>query len=91
MKHLICLTLAAAVLLLPATFAAAQGEFDDGEGPRVIYKPVTEIDIDAATIEGVLQRPHGQMFHVLPEYKGKALVKLRQDFNPEMMESVHSL
>jgi hypothetical protein len=91
MKNLICLCIAAAVLLLPVTFAAAQGEFDE-EGRRVYYKPVTEIDInDEAAIEGVLHRPHGQLFHVLPEYRGKALLKLRQDFNPEMMQSVHSL
>lgn len=93
MKRLICLTVAAAFLLVPVALASAQGEFDeDGDKRRVYYKPVTEIDInEAAAIEGVLQRPGMTFVRVHDDKIWNPLVKLRVDFNPEIVRSVDQI
>ena len=91
MKRLICLCLAAAFLLVPAGFAAAQGEFDE-EGRRIYYKPKTEIDInEGVTIDGVLKGPGITFIRGADDTVWNPLVKLRLDFNPEMVQSVHEL
>ena len=91
MKSLISLCIAAAFLLVPATFAAAQGEFDE-DGRRIYYKPKTEIDInEGVTIDGVLRGPGITFVRGTADGVWNPLVKLRLDFNPEMIQSVHEI
>jgi len=89
-KRLICLCLAAAFLLVPAA-ATAQGEFDE-EGRRIHYKPKTEIDInEAVTIDGVLRGPGISFVRGAGDHLFDPLIKLRRDFNPEMVQSVREI
>ncbi len=91
MKRLVSLCLVAAFLAVPATFAAAQGEFDE-EGRRIYYKPKTEIDInEGVTIDGVSNGPRIKFLRGSTPDDGPPLLKLRQDFDPEILSSVDQI
>jgi len=91
MKRLISLCLATAFLLVPAGFAPAQGEFDE-DGRRIYYNPKTEIDInEGVTIDGVIQGPGITFVRGTDDITWNPLVKLRLNFNPEMVQSVHEI
>jgi len=90
-KRLVSLCLVAAFLAVPATFAAAQGEFDE-EGRRIYYKPRTEIDInEGATNDGVIKGPSIRFLRGTTPTEGRPLLKLRQDFDPEILSSVDQI
>ena len=61
---------------------------NDEEEPKVIYKQKTEIDFEALNIDGELVKPQGAL--LLDRKKGSfnPLIKLRQDFNTEIEQSV---
>lgn len=81
------LVLAASVLLPPA--ALAQSEDAPTEGPRVVYKPVTDIDIDeGASVDGVLQRPGVGSVIERRQREYPPIVRLRADFRAEIDASV---
>ena len=91
MKRLVSMCLVAAFLAAPATFAAAQGEFDE-EGRRIFYKLRTEIDInEGVTIDGVLNGPSIRFLRGTTPGDTRALIKLRTDFNPEIISSVDQI
>lgn len=91
MKRLVSLCLVAAFLAVPVTHAAAQGEFDE-EGRRVYYKPKTEIDInEGVTIDGVIKGPSIRFLRGTATTDGPPLLKLRQDFDPEILSSVDQI
>ena len=55
---------------------------------KVIYKQKTEIDFEDVAIHGALKVPHGQY---LLEKRGSAfnpLIRLKENFNKEMIDSV---
>ncbi len=91
MKRLVCLCLAAAFLAVPATFAAAQGEFDE-EGRRIYYKPKTEIDInEGVTIDGVHNKPSMEFIRGTVPTENRPLLKLRANFDSEISASVDQI
>ena len=71
------------ILSLLSTSAFAQ----DGDR-KVVYKQKTEIDFEALNIDGELVKPQGAL--LLDRKKGSfnPLIKLRQDFNTEIEQSV---
>ena len=71
------------ILSLLSTNAFAQ----DGDR-KVVYKQKTEIDFEALNIDGELVKPQGAL--LLDRKKGSfnPLIKLRQDFNMEIEQSV---
>ncbi|MCK6528202.1 hypothetical protein L6R50_11810 [Myxococcota bacterium] len=82
------LVLAVSVLLPPAA-ALAQSEGAPPAGPRVVYKPVTDIDIgEGASVDGVLQRPGVGSVIERRQREYPPIVRLRADFRAEIDASV---
>jgi hypothetical protein len=70
--------------------AAAPAGAAGGPG-GVQYKSKTVYDFDDDTVEGDLVRPDGEMVDTRRGAKHSSLIKIRENFIPEMLKSVDSL
>lgn len=82
-KHLIAL-LAAVLSLGVAMPVMAQ----DADEDSVRYKKKTEIDFEDVSVDGELKKPHGAYLLDKRQSSFNPLIKLKADFNKEMIESV---
>ena len=64
---------------------------DDTKEPKVVYKKKTEIDFENLDIEGQLVKPQGALLLERKKANFNPLIKLRQDFDVEMSESVKDI
>ena len=81
--------LLAASLLAFAAPAFAQDEGGEGESDRkVVYKTKTEIDFEGLDVSGELQKPQSALVLDRKKAQFNPLIKLREDFNAEMEQSV---
>lgn len=81
-KHLIALL--AAVLSLGVAMPVMAQDDDDS----VRYKKKTEIDFEDVSVDGELKKPHGAYLLDKRQSSFNPLIKLKADFNKEMIESV---
>ena len=88
--------LALAALALPAR--AGAGDEPRKPGPRVVQEPDkvvvrkrTIIDFNDVTVEGELTRPEGSYLLNRNRSRFESVVKLREDFNPELQKSADNL
>ena len=70
---------------------AAAGAPAAGGAGGVQYKSKTVYDFDDDTVEGDLVRPDGEMVDTRRGAKHSSLIKIRENFIPEMLKSVESL
>lgn len=83
-------------LLIAATLAAtyvapafAQDEDADADsGRKVQYQKKTEIDFEGLDVNGELVKPSSALVLDRKKASFNPLIKLREDFNPEMEQSV---
>jgi len=73
----------AASLALASVPAAAQ--------ERIEYEKVTELDFDDDTIQGDLTRPDGEFVEAKGRVKHSNLIKVRESFRDQVLESVGEL
>ncbi len=73
------------VLAFTATPALAQ---DDDASRQVKYKERTEIDFEGVDVQGELVKPQGQLLLDRRKASFNPLIRLREDFNNEMKQSV---
>lgn len=62
-----------------------------GDAPDVKYKKKTVYDFDDDLVEGELQRPDGEFVDTRRKAKHSSLIKIRQDFIPEMLKSAEDI
>ncbi|HMU39920.1 MAG TPA: adventurous gliding motility protein CglF [Pseudomonadota bacterium] len=62
-----------------------------GGASGVQYKQKTTYDFDDDTVEGDLVRPDGEMIDSRHKAKHSSLIKMRENFIPEMLKSVEFL
>jgi len=67
--------------------ALAQDEEDDS-GRKVVYKQKTEIDFEGLDVAGELVKPQSALVLDRKKANFNPLIKIRQDFNPEMEQSI---
>ena len=83
------------VALLWGNQAVAQDEFsmpgDDSETANVEYRKVTEYDFDADVVEGSFVRPEGEFFSGNGNQAYGSLIRIREDFVPEMLKSAEDI
>ena len=82
-----------ALALLTAAFASPAFAQDDelsGEGD-VRYKKKTEIDFEDVSVDGELKKPHGAYLLDKRQSSFNPLIRMKTDFNPEMIESVNQI
>ncbi len=76
---------ASGVALAQAKAAAAGG------GDNVQYKSKTVYDFDDDTVEGDLVRPDGEFVDTRKGAKHSSLIKIRENFIPEMIKSAEDI
>lgn len=69
---------------------AAPGASASGPG-GVAYKQKTVYDFDDDTVEGDLVRPDGEMIDSRNKAKHSSLIKIRENFIPEMLKTTEFL
>lgn len=80
--------LVAAVLALGL---ASSGAFAQAKAAKVEYKKKTIIDFNDVTLEGELTKPEGSYLLNRKKTKFSSLIKLRDNFMPELQKSVDNL
>jgi hypothetical protein len=89
MKRLFGLFLGLAVLL--PSYAAAQEKTVVREGDKTVFKKKTVIDFNDVTVEGELTKPEGSYVLNRNKTRFNSLIKLRDNFLPELQKSVDNL
>ena len=80
------IALATLVTLGSAGAAFAQDE-EAAPGDKVVYKKKTIIDLSGAVIEGELTKPEGSYIVNRKVSRFSSLIKLRENFVPELLAS----
>ena len=81
--------MAAAAMLSGAAPAFAQDLIQESD--KTVYKKKTVIDFNDVTLEGELTKPEGSYLLNRKKTRFGTLIKLRNDFLPEMQKSVDNL
>lgn len=93
------LALMAALLMLAAARASAEPQAPETktevktiqEEDRTVYKKKTVIDFTDVAVEGELTKPEGSYVLHRKRADFQSLIKVRDDFNPELQKSVDNL
>lgn len=81
-----------ALTLAPAVAVATEKEPAPTEPKvEVVYQKTTNISFSEVTVSGEIQRPDGSYMQARNRTKFPLLVKIRADFNPELLRSVDAL
>jgi hypothetical protein len=84
----VCMVLAAGPVLAQNEGKAGGG--GGGEG-NVRYNKTTTIDFEDDTIEGDLTKPDGEYVEARKKVKHSNLIRIREDFQDKVMQSVGEL
>ncbi len=84
------MTLCAGLMLLTAS-SAVLAQAKAPEGGDVQYKSKTVYDFDDDVVEGDLVRPDGEFVDTRKGAKHSSLIKIRENFIPEMIKSADDL
>jgi hypothetical protein len=68
--------------------ALAQDEVDADSGRKVTYKQKTEIDFEGLDVNGEMVKPQSALVLDRKKASFNPLIKMREDFNPEMEQSI---
>ncbi len=74
-----------------AALAQAPAAAERGDAPQVTYKKKTVYDFDDDVVEGELQRPDGEFVDTRRKAKHSTLIKIRENFIPEMLKSAEDI
>ncbi len=80
-----------AFLTLLLAFSAVSSGQEAGSGDKVVYKQKTIIDFSDVTIQGELKKPDGSYISSRKEAQFGRLIKVRENFEPELFKSVDKL
>lgn len=80
------ITLVGVALLAVAAFFPASAMANE-----VVYQKHTVVDFGDDTIEGDLSKPDGQFLEARKRLRHQRLIKVRESFKPEILQSVRGL
>jgi hypothetical protein len=87
-----------ATILTALLALAAEPKAETPPGPKVVQEPDkvivrkrTVIDFSDVTVEGELTRPEGSYLLNRNQTRFKSLIRLRDNFNPELQKSADNL
>jgi hypothetical protein len=87
----ILFVVASAALLSGVSPALAQTPAGGEAGGSVQYKQKTVYDFDDDVVEGDLVRPDGEFVDTRRAAKHSSLIKIRENFIPEMLKSAEDI
>jgi len=79
------------LLALPALAEEKPGAKVVQEADRIVVRKRTVIDFNDVTVEGELTRPEGSYVLNRNRTRFRSLVRLRDNFNPELQKSADNL
>ncbi len=79
------------VLILALFFPFSANGQERGDNDRIVYKQRTEIDFDGVDIQGELVKPAGTLLLDRRSAAFNPLIKLRENWNPEIKESIRMI
>ena len=83
-----------AFLATPALAQEASGDGDyviDSQDPSLAYKKTTEYDFEDDVVEGSFVRPEGEYIDSRRGSRQNSLIKIRENFVPEMLKSAEDI
>lgn len=80
--------LSLALLLVFATSAFAEEDKIIQEEDKVVYKKETELDFSDVMVSGELIKPNGAYVKNRRKTRFPALIELRANFRPELMQTI---
>jgi hypothetical protein len=80
-----------ALLSLPALGEEKRGVKVIQEADKVVVRKRTVIDFNDVTVEGELTKPEGSYVLNRNRTRFQSLIRLRDDFNPELQKSADNL
>ena len=89
LKYLRCMLVVFVAVIGLESVALAQDVIREAD--KVVYRKKTVIDFSDVTIEGELTKPEGSYFAARKAAKFNKLIKVRTDFEPELLKSVDHL
>ncbi len=89
MKRLLAVVAIASFSLTGSAFAGESKVIQEAD--KTVYKKKTVIDFNDVTLEGELTKPEGSYLLNRKKTKFGSLIKLRNDFLPELQKSVDNL
>ncbi len=63
----------------------------DPENPGVVYKKTTEYDFEDDLVEGSFVRPEGEYLEGRAGARHSSLIRIRENFVPEMLKSAEDI
>ena len=80
-----------AVLFAVPAFAEEKGARVIQEADKVVIRKRTVIDFNDVTVEGELTKPEGSYLMNRNKTRFQSLIRLRDNFNPELQKSADNL
>ena len=81
----------ALVVILMLFFPFSANGQERGDNDRIVYKQRTEINFDGVDIQGELVKPAGTLLLDRRAASFNPLIKLRENWNLEMKESIRTM
>jgi len=84
-------TISLLITLLFSMALALPAVAQDEDSANVRYKKKTEIDFEDVSVDGELKKPHGAYLLDKRQSSFNPLIRLKEDFNEEMVDSVNQI
>ena len=90
----------AVLIVAPAVASAQEEEVDpsdaenflqDPNDPGVVYRKKTEYDFEDDVVEGSFVRPEGEYLDSRRRARHSSLIRIRENFVPEMLKSAEDI
>lgn len=85
------------LMLFAAPAFGQEAQFEEGEyvedpnNPGVVYKKKTEYDFEDDVVEGSFVRPEGEYLDARRSARHSSLIRIRENFVPEMLKSAEDI
>ena len=84
-------TISLLITLLFSMALALPAVAQDEDSANVRYKKKTEIDFEDVSVDGELKKPHGAYLLDKRQSSFNPLIRLKENFNQEMIDSVNQI
>jgi hypothetical protein len=78
----------------PASSRKEEGDYvteKRNDGTTIKYKKKTSYDFEGANIEGLYNKPSGSYISNIKDVKGKSIIRVRENFDAEVIDSSRQL